>query len=140
MDYSVQSCVRWGASLFELFHCPIGVKQGSLLSPFLFSLLISEVVDFVRSQGKHGLQLLPGYDGICSLLFADDIVLVASTPSVLQNQINYLGKASKSLDLCVHLEKTQVMVFRKGGHIASAKKWFYDGREIEIVNSNQYLG
>ena len=99
MYFSVQSCVRWGANISDFFAiaCPQGEKQGCLLSPLIFSLLISKVADFVRRSGKHGIQLLPGHDEIFSLLFADDIVLVSSTPSGLQNQINSLEKASKSL-------------------------------------------
>ena len=116
------------------------MKQGCLFSPLIFSLLISEVADFVRRNGKHGIQLLPGHDEICSLLFADDIVLVSSTPSGLQNQINSLEKASKSLGLTVNLDKTKVMVFRKGGHIAAGEKWFLYGKELEIVNRYKYLG
>ena len=75
-----------------------------------------------------------------SLLFANDIVLVSSTPSGLQNQINSLEKASKSLGLTVNLDKTKVMFFRKGGHISATEKWFLCGKEIEIVNRHKYLG
>ena len=106
----------------------------------MFSLFISEVADFVRENGKHGIQLIPGFEEIFLLLFADDIVLISSTPSGLQNQIDNLEKASKSLGLTVNLDKTKVMIFRKGGHIAAGEKWFYDGKEMEIVNSYKYLG
>ena len=129
MYFSVQSRKR-GANISDFFACPQGVKQGCLLTSLIFSLLISEVADFVRRNGKHGIQLLPGHDEICSLLFADDIVLVSSTPSGLQNQINSLEKASKSLGLTVNLDKTKVMVFRKGGHIAAGEKWFLHGKEL----------
>ena len=62
MYSSVQACVRWGASISEFFDCSLGVKQGCLFSPLIFSLLISEVADFVRQNGRHGIQLLPGLD------------------------------------------------------------------------------
>ena len=39
-------CVRWGANISDFFACPQGVKQGCLLSPLIFSLLISEVANF----------------------------------------------------------------------------------------------
>ena len=84
------------------------MKQGCLLSPLIFSLPISEVADFVRRSGKHGIQLLPSHDEIFSLLFADDIILVSSG---LQNQINSLEKASKSLGLTVNLDKTKIIFF-----------------------------
>ena len=73
-------------------------------------------------------------------MFADDIALISSTPSGLQNQINNLHKASKSLGLTVNLDKTKVIIFRKGGHIAATEKWFYEKTEIEVVNRYKYLG
>ena len=126
MYNSVKSCVRWGANLSQFFECPQGVKQGCLFSPLILSLLISEVAEYVRKNGKHGIQLLPSLEEIFLLLFADDIVLVSSTPSGLQNQINNLEKASNSLGLTMNLDKTKVMIFRKGGHIGAGekrKKW-----------------
>lgn len=140
MYNSVQCCVRWGAKVTDFFECPQGVKQGCLLSPLIFSLFISEVADYVRAHGKHGFQLLPGFEEIFLLLFADDIVLLSSTPSGLQNQITNLERESKALGLTVNMNKTKIMIFRKGGHIAGKEKWWYDGQAIEIVNSYKYLG
>ena len=96
----------------------------SLLCPLIFSLLISEVAEFVRKNGEHGIQLLPCLEEIFLLLLTDDIVLVSSTPSGLQNQIHNLDEASNSVGLTVNLDKTKVMIFRKGGHITSGEKWF----------------
>ena len=91
----------------------------------MFSLFISEVADLVRESGKDGIQLISGLEDIFLLLFADDIVLISSTPSGLQNQIDNLENASKSLGLTVNLNKTKVMVFRKGVHIAAGEKKFF---------------
>ena len=68
------------------------MKQGCLFSPLIFSLFISEVADFVRQNGRHGIQLLPGLEEIFLLLFADDVVLVSSTPAGPQNQISISRK------------------------------------------------
>ena len=40
----------------------------------------------------------------------------------------------------VNLQKSNVVVFRNGGHIAAREKWFYDGMKLEIVNQYKYLG
>ena len=64
-----------------------------------------------EKMAKHGIQLLPSLEEIFLLLFADNIVLVSSTPSGLQNQINNLEKASNSLGLIVNLDKTKVMIY-----------------------------
>ena len=75
MYSSVQACVRWGAGLSEFFACSLGVKQGCLLNPLIVSILISELADFIRENGQHGLQLVPGLEEIFLPLFADDTAL-----------------------------------------------------------------
>lgn len=137
---SVQACVRWNHEVSDFFECPQGVRQGCIMSPLLFSLLINDVAEQVSNNGRHGIQFLPGLQEIFMLLFADDICLVSTTPAGLQNQINNLEKASETLKLTVNLNKTKVMIFRKGGHLSKAERWFYKGKQIEIVNSYKYLG
>ena len=139
MYTSVKSCVRWGADLSDVFDCPAGVRQGCLLSPLIFSLLISEVAENVIKKGRHGFQFLANLKEIFLLLFADDIALISTSPTGLQNQINNLEQASDSLGLKVNTQKTKIMVFRKGGHLSRHEKWFYKGKQIEVVNSYRYL-
>ena len=91
-------------------------------------------------KGKHGVQLMPGMVEFFFLLFADDVVLVSTTPTGLQNQINNLVHVSNSLSLKVNADKTKIMVFRKGGHHAKGEKWFLEGTKLEIVNKYKYLG
>ena len=88
-------------------------ETGVLLSPLMFSLFISAVAGFVRENGKHCIQLIPGFEEIFLLLFADDIVLISSTPSGLQNHTDNLENASKSLDLIVNLDKTKLLFSEK---------------------------
>ena len=135
-----QSCVRWHHALSDFFACSVGVKQGAIESPGIFSLYINVVAEFVRQNGKHGVQLKPGMMEIFLLLFADDVVLISTTPTGLQNQINNLVKVSNSLDLKVNIDKTKVMIFRKGGHLAKGEKWFLEGETLDIVNKYKYLG
>ena len=137
---NVLSCVRWNGKLSEFFSCPVGLKQGCLLSPIMFSLLVGDVADYIRLHGLHGFQIIPGGQEIFSLLFADDIVLLSSTPHGLQRQINNLKKASSSLGLTVNLNKTKVIVFRKGGFLGRREKWSYGNEPLEVVNSYKYLG
>ena len=83
---------------------------------------------------------LPNTHDISILLFADDIVLLSDTVIGLQNQIDNLHLASTRLGLEVNLQKTKVMIFRKGGHIAAHERWFIAGNMLEIVNEYKYLG
>jgi hypothetical protein len=66
--------------LTESFESNLGTRQGAVLSPFLFSLVISPIVDKLRDKdlGVHlGTLLIP------RLLYADNIVLIAETPQQL---------------------------------------------------------
>ena len=53
------------------------------------------------------------------LLFADDIVLLPDTAAGLQNQLNILYSSSGTLELKINLEKSNIIVFRKGGYLAA---------------------
>jgi hypothetical protein len=139
MYKTVQSCVRWQEDFSNFFECPSGLKQGCILSGINFSLLIHEVAHAVNCNGKHGVQILPGLQEFFLLFFADDICLISTTPAGLQNQINNLQTASESLGLSVNLDKTKVMVFRKGERLSKYEKWFYNGMNIEIVNKYIYI-
>ena len=44
------------------------------------------------------------------------------------------------MESAVNIEKTKIVVFRKGGILAHNIRFYYCGQEIEIVNSFNYLG
>ena len=58
----------------------------------------------------------------------------------LQNQLNALSVAAKRLGLTVNLNKSKVMVFRKGGYLAAKERWFMVDQNLEVVNTYKYLG
>lgn len=138
---SVQSCVRChNGSLSQYFHCLLGLKQGCVLSPTLFSFFINSLAQDILSQGRHGVSMSPHQFELFLLLFADDLALMSTTPVGLQNQLNVLFNAAQSMCLNVNLSKTKVVVFRKGGFLAARERWFYGRDQLEVVNSYTYLG
>ena len=136
----VVAVVRYGGEVTGEINCPQGVRQGCQLSPLLFTLLITELAQEVALGGRHGYQFNPGMIELFTLLFADDIALIATTPAGLQNQINILKRGAERLGLVVNLEKTKCMVFRKGGFLGRLERWFYGEERIEVVNKYKYLG
>ena len=136
----VTAVVRYGSEVTDEINCPLGVRQGCLLSPLLFTLLITELAQEIAIGGRHGYQFNPGAIELFTLLFADDIALMATTPIGLQNQIDLLRRGAERLGLVVNLDKTKVMVFRKGGFLGRLERWFYGEERIEVVNKYKYLG
>ena len=140
MYTSVKAIVKQGYEKSAELNCPRGVRQGCILSPLLFSLLVAEVAYQVAGGGRAGYQLIPGAQEIFALLFADDVVLLSLTPIGLQTQINNLKKAAETLGLIVNLDKSKILVYRKGGFLGRQERWFFGREPIEVVNNYKYLG
>ena len=136
----VKAKVRCKSDLTETFFCPQGLKQGDICSPLLFSLFINELTNDILHKGKHGIPISPDIIEILIMLFADDIILLSYSITGLQQQLNILKSTADRLRLTVNLEKSKIVVFRKGGHLASLEKWFYGRERIEVVNQYKYLG
>ena len=39
-----------------------------------------------------------------------------------------------------NLDKTNIVVFRKGGHLSQREKWWFGDKEVKVTNANNYLG
>ncbi|EYC32701.1 hypothetical protein Y032_0002g1052 [Ancylostoma ceylanicum] len=82
-----------------------GVKQGDICSPKAFTSTLESVLRHVAEKG--GFEI----DGetLQMLLFADDVVLVASRPVTLQNLLNEICQLTESIGLKIHPGKTKWM-------------------------------
>ena len=136
----VFACIKNHDEFSDFFECPIGLKQGCILSPRLFTIFISEVSRVINSKCSSGFQFLANLAIIHHLFWADDIILVSDTPQGLQQKLNILEEQSTRLGVKVNLDKTKIIVFRKGGFLSKFEKWFYGGHPVEVVNRYVYLG
>ena len=78
--------VRVGSAHSEPFPVTIGVKQGCPMSPCLFSLFFDRVSAYLQEHAPGRTRLRCPYLTaliICILLYADDVVLLASAPAQL---------------------------------------------------------
>jgi hypothetical protein len=65
------------------------------------------------------------------LMYAHDIVLLASDPRQLQNMINRLDQYCSLSSLNANLSKSKIIIFRKGGKYSENDKFFfYKGEKI----------
>lgn len=115
-----------------------GVLQGEVLSPLLFSLFISDIETHLRNNGLEGVSMNAIVD-ILILLFADDIVLLARSPVILDRILRSLEKYCTENCLKLNTNKTKVVHFRKAGR-PRLRTFVYNNVELEIVNSYVYLG
>ena len=140
MYQRVKARVRCGDTLTDTINCTLGVKQGDICSPVLFSLFINELALEVIRNGRHGVTFPIDDFELFILLLADDVVLLSETVIGLQRQLNNLGRAANSLRLKVNLSKSNIVVFRKGGYLGQREHWVFNGNPMPVVNAYKYLG
>ena len=101
-----QSVVRTSCGYSYQIDCNIGVRQGCPLSPTLFSLFVSDLMDRMRDKtGGVPLNRL----SVHGLMFADDVVLVAETQEKLQAMLDELSMYCSDWKLEVNTEKTKIV-------------------------------
>jgi exonuclease III len=110
MLYSkVDNKVIFGQLESEPFEVYNGLKQGCVLSPTLFNLVM---VDLESSLKGHG-GVTIGSHTINGLFYADDIVLFANTEPALQDMLNVATQFGNKWGLRFNSRKSQVMIIGK---------------------------
>lgn len=140
--YSNQElCVRWKSNLSSTFCVNNGTRQGGILSPYLFSRYIRDLIWQIARCGV-GCNIGGKYYNI--LAYADDIVLLAPSWDALQCLIRCLNVAAGEINMTCNVKKTVCMVFKpvvKKFIVAEEFPPFYIGdKKLEFVNEFRYLG
>ena len=121
----------------EIFACRRGVRQGCNLSPLLFSLFINDLDQFLTDNNSGSVQLVQTH--LRLLLFADDLVLLASSPAELQTSINLLGNFCEASNLSINFEKTKIVIYNNKRN-SQDTQFSLNEHPIEVVKSYKYLG
>lgn len=87
----------------------------------MFSLFINELAIDISKGKKHGIQLIPETVEFF-YYYLHDVVLVSDTDAGLQNQLNVIKQEADKLKLIVKFDKTNVIVFRKGGPLPFSQR------------------
>ena len=140
--YSNQSAaVRWGGSLSASFYFSNGLRQGGVLSPYLFTRYIR---DLIRSVVVSAVGCMIGPQMVNLLAYADDLVLLAPSWRAMQHLLSVLYSEICSLDLTCNTKKSVSMVFmpkKRDKIICSDFPRFKIGdSDIQFVESFKYLG
>ena len=85
--------VRVAGTLSRGFRVRMGVRQGCVLSPYLFNILAEMVMKEALDGFEGGLHL--GGRRVTNLRHADDIILLACSEAELQELVNRLHVVSK---------------------------------------------
>lgn len=121
MYSETRSRVRIGTEVTDCFWTKNGVRQGYPISPTLFNLYIADVGEFLQ-RGIGGVKI--GKEKIATIEYADDIVLVAESEEGLGGMIKGLEKFLEGKKLSISVDKTKIMIFKKGAGRKKNRKWW----------------
>jgi len=125
--------VKVAGTLSEWFCVKKEVRQGCVLSPYLFNILAEMVMMETLDGFQGGLQI--GGQMITNLRYADDIILLATSEAELQQLVDRLDRASRKYILLMNVDKTKVMA-----SVGIACRVLIQNELPEQVDTLPYLG
>ena len=132
-----KTCVRWGdaSSEFTTFKC--GVRQGGVLSPYLFAVFIDDVIKSVQCS-QYGCHF--GLLSFSIFLYADDILLISPSVSGLQQLISLVEHYLVDFEMSLNVKKSICMRVGKKFKDECCPVYTLSGESIQWADHIRYLG
>ena len=133
-----QLYVRWGNVVSSAFTVTNGVRQGSVLSPYLFCVYFDKIskalIDLKIGCKLRGLL-------INHLFYADDLCIFCPSSHGLQRLLNMCFESGSDLDIIFNETKCKIMVFKcKSFRKCSIPTFNIGGHDLKVCSSYKYLG
>ena len=131
--------VRWDHQFSESFSISNGVRQGNVLSPFLFlfAVYLDGLLEELSASGV-GCHWRWMYAGC--FCYADDIALLAPCASALRTMLSICNNYAKSHGLLFNTEKTQLICFRYSKSYTCTDRIFFNDTLLNFTNNVTHLG
>jgi len=101
------TCVLWNSFLSAPVVLTAGLRQGGILSPSLFAVFIDGIFDFLEKT-----MLVCFVNGFCinTLMYADDLIIIALTISDLRTLLNCCSAFFDNIDLPINFASASTLV------------------------------
>ena len=135
-----EACVSVCREEGEWFEVGVGLRQGCVMSPWLFNLFMDAAMKEVREKaGDVGVTLQDERRNIewkvDWLMFADDTVLLGDSEEKLEILVQEFGRVRRRRKLSVNETKSKIMKIGENGVDISL-----NNRRMEEVETYRYLG
>jgi hypothetical protein len=129
--------VKWFNCYSSFFKLQCGVRQGGVLSPYLFATFIDDIsVNIAKTSAGCYI----GRTCVSIILYADDILLLAPSVNALQRLINVCAKELTCLDMSINCKKSVCMRFGTRFKYDCVDISLPDGQALQWVSCCRYLG
>ena len=137
--YSTQEMtVRWGSTISKCFKVSNGVRQGGILSPYLFNIYM-DALSINLNKMYAGCKI--GAKIINHLFYADDLVLFCPSHTGLQDLLDKCDEYAKQHDIKFNTKKSVVLIRRNNLlRNASVPSFKLCGESLTEVKETKYLG
>ena len=130
--------IKWGSTYSDPFTVTNGVRQGGVLSPALFNVYID---DLSVKLNKLSTGCNMNNVSFNHLVYADDTVLLAPSPSALQELLNCCEEYSKTCGIIYNVKKTVCMCIKpKSYNDLFIPNIYLGGRLLNFISEQKYLG
>jgi hypothetical protein len=130
-----QGMIKLNGVLSNRFNINCGVKQGGILSPYLFNFFINDLIEECvnRNIGAKFEHL-----NLSIIVYADDILLLSPIEKHLQMLINICGEYGLKWGIKFNSEKSFFITF--GNSIYNDTKFILNNNELKSTDCLKYLG
>lgn len=130
-------CVRWGNVLSDSFTVTNGVRQGGILSPYLFNVYMDEL-SLELNKSRTGCCI--GNSIVNHLMYADDLALIAPSGAGLDKLLKICEKFG--IEHSVKFNPLKSKIIFKSNLLLKSKlpKFHFYEQTIEEVSKVKYLG
>ena len=125
-----ECCVKTENGTTRFFKIMSGVRQGCVLSPFLFVIIMDYIL---RRNSGYGVKV--SSKQLCDLDFADDVVLLEDSKQRLQQLLDAITENAENVGLSINVEKSKSMSIRSSPLVLHHKN-----TSLEQVKDFKYLG